>query len=295
MALTSIRKRKPLLEDGPTTRQVKDYNFGTLPVTDLKTILGANNKSGVVEKTTAQPSYSFETKGLRGTSSSQSGDIDLADTAAQSLKYLVPGARLLNNDKAIKDLRTKSQLNLDKVRLYHGVVRDMPKPNFALRYREPEGSSLSELSNSQKFGDAQQREAERNYELQNATSRIQQQQNINQSMNQEQMVNTQITNAGKQYNANIANNERFMRMGNQEELELGLTETALNDNNQKNYLDATKKASAAADILRYGQPGTPEYQQAQQYYSDTLKTDGPPPSKKFGGRLKRKTKLSYAG
>ena len=239
--------------------------------------------------------FAFETKQPTYGSSDGGSNLDLTNMGAQSLKYVVPAARLLSNDRKINDLRTKSQLNLDKVQLFHGTVRDLQRPNFGMRYRDPAGSSLQELIGGQKFADAQQRDAEREWQMQNSTSRIQQQQQINQIANQEALTNAQITNAGKQYNANIANNERFMRMNNQEELELGLTETAQNDINQKNYLDATKEASAAGDILRYGQPGTPEYNSALQYYMGVVNRNKAQTfPKEFGGKLKRKTKLSYA-
>lgn len=279
----------------PTLTDPNQRGQGILSESDLSP---AGTQFTSTNKVKPDGKFVFETKQPGtgdGTRSGNKGNVDLVNVGAQSLKYLVPTARLLSNEKHLKDLRSKSQLNLDKVHMMYGKVQDLQRPNFAMRYRDPAGSSLQELIGGQKFDDAQQRQAERDWQLQNSTSRIQQQQAVNQNMNQENSINTQITNAGKQYNTNIANNERFMRMGNQEELELGLTETALNDVNQKNYLDATKEASAAADILRYGQPGTDEYNQAQKYYMGVVgRNKSQTPIKEFGGKLKRKTKLSYA-
>lgn len=301
MALTKVIKKRPQSEPDTLLQTRKPDSLKWLYDVNIKNgkdIIQKVDLNG--EKPKATGNYAFETKervGGFGGNNENTGteNTDLLNVGAQSLKYLVPAARLISNERKLKDLRSKSQLNLEKVQLMHGTVKDLQKPNFALRYRDPAGSSLAEMVGGQKFGDAQQREAERDWELQNSTSRIQQQQGINASKNQEASINNQITNAGKQFNANMANQERFARMANQEELELGLTETALNDVNQKNYLDATQEASTAADILRYGQPGSDEYKKAQEYYMNVVGRNKAESGRKEPNRkLKRKTKLSYA-
>lgn len=230
------------------------------------------------------PKYRFQTKGLSGGEST-----DWVNLGGQALKYIVPAARLLGNEKALRGLRRDSKLSFDPVSLYHGAVRDMPRPNFTPRSRPAPGSSLAEYVAGQKFSDAQARAMGADFEMQNAASRLQQEGAIRNSRNQEILLNSNLQATARQFNAQNAQNEKLMRMGQQEELELGLTETALNDLSQKNYLDAAKKASAAANVLRYGNPGSPEYQKALKYYMDTIG------EMNMGGKLKRKTKLSYGG
>lgn len=214
----------------------------------------------------SQPNYAYETKGLSG-----GGDgVDLVNLGGQALKYLIPAARLIGNERAMQKLRSQAQFKFQPVNLMRGAVRDIPRPNFGLRYREPQGSSLMEQIAGQKFGDAQQRDAEANYNIQNALSRIEQQNKQVDVANQENMVNTDMANRAKAMNAQNANYQQLLRMGQQEDLELGLTETALNDVTQRNYLQSSQQASAAADILRYGTPGTPEYQSALSYYMNTI-------------------------
>jgi len=228
--------------------------------------------------------FRFQPKGL-----GQQGEFDPVNLGGQALKYIVPAARLLGNQRALRNLRKDSKLNFDPVSLYHGAVRDIPRPNMTPRYRPAAGSSLSEFVSGQKYADAAQRQMEADFNVTNASSRIQQEKGIRDSMNQERLLNANLQASARQFNAQNAQNEKLMRMANQEELELGLTETALNDLSQRNYLDAAKKASAAGNILRYGDPGSPEYQRALKYYMDTIG------EMNMGGKLKRKTKFSYGG
>lgn len=226
--------------------------------------------------------FRFQTKSLGGNSG-----FDWINAGGQALKYIIPAARMLGNERALRSLRKDSKLTFDPVSLQHGVVRDIPRPNITSRYRPTAGSSLAEFIYGQKYADASQRAMGADFEVQNASSRIQQERDIRNSRNQEILLNANLQAGARQFNAQNAQNEKLIRMANQEELELGLTETALNDLSQKNYLDAAKKASAAGNVLRYGDPGSPEYQRALKYYMDTIG------EMNMGGKLKKKTKFSH--
>ena len=230
------------------------------------------------------PNYRFRT-----ITPGEGRDVDLVNLGGQALKYIIPGARLLSNERALRGLRRDSRIDFPPVSLYHGAIRDLPRPNLTPRFRPAAGSSLAEFVSGQKYADASQRAMEADFEVQNAASRIQQERGIRDSRNQEILLNANLQASAKQFNAQNAQNEKLMRMANQEELELGLTETALNDLIQRNYLDAAKKASAAGNILRYGDPGSPEYQRALKYYMDAIG------EMNMGGKLKKKTKFSYGG
>jgi len=228
--------------------------------------------------------FAFETKDL-----GESGEgFDLINIAGQSLKYLVPAAKLFQNEKQLKQLRKDSKVKFEPVSLLHGAVRDIPKPNFAQpSTKEYSGSSLNEFLGGQLFKNAQQKSAEREYSIQNSLSKIQQEEAIRGSQNQERGINNELVNREKAINAQNANYEKLLRMGQQDELLLGLTETAQNDLTQRNYLNASQKASAAADILRFGDPKSEIYQKALKYYQGNLE-------KEKGGKIRLKTKFSNA-
>jgi hypothetical protein len=228
--------------------------------------------------------FRFQTKQLN-----QNGGFDAINTGGQALKYIVPAARMLGNEKALRRLRKESVLTPETVSLYHGAVRDIPRPNLIPRYRPSQGSSLAEYVIGQKFADADARALTANYELNNAASRIDQENTIRNSKNQEIMTNVQLRNAARHFNASNAQAEKMQRMREQEELQLGLVETTQNDISQRNYIEAAQRASAASNILRYGDPNSPEYQRALKYFMGTLGEF------KTGGKLRRKTKFSNGG
>lgn len=240
--------------------------------------------------TTSNNTFAFETK-QPGAGRSGAGDFDLLNTVGNSMRYIVPLSRLLGNNRRMKQLEKDSKFTPSKVSLLHGVESGLPRPNFGLRYREPMGSSLSEHVAGQKFADAQQREAERAFNIQDALTRREQRSGIRASKNQETIMNTELENRAKAFNAQNANYERLLRMGQQDELMLGLTETLTNDLTQRNYLKASEKASAAANILRTATPGTDIYNKALKYYMDILDEERSG-KKANGGKIKTKTKFS---
>jgi hypothetical protein len=227
--------------------------------------------------------WNYQNKGL-----GKDTNFDAVNLGGQALKYLVPAARMLGNERALKNLRKESKLKLQPVSMLHGNVKDLARPNFTPRFRPAAGSSLSEYISGQKFSDAQARQMEVNYELENGKYKNEQERGIRESRNQETLYNTGLVNESRKFNTSNAQNEKLYRMQQQEDLQLGMTETALNDLTNKNYLDAAEKSSAASNILRYGQPGTPEYQKALKYYYNSIGEE----NLGGGGKIKRTTKFS---
>lgn len=210
---------------------------------------------------------------------------DWINAGGQALKYIVPAARMLGNERALRTLRKQSKLKFDPVSLYHGAVRDMPTPNAVPRYRPAAGSSLAEYISGQKYTDAAQRSEQNQYQYNNALSKLDQEGRIRESRNQEILGNATQKAQVRGFNAANAQNEKMYRMQQQEELQLGMTETAMNDLTNKNYVDAAEKSSAAANILRYGDPNSPQYKKAMEYYTGQIMEFN------AGGKVKR-TKFS---
>lgn len=138
---------------------------------------------------------------------SNPSNIDPTGIAMEVAKYGIPLATLLSNRKRMRELQERSTPDLEEVNLPLGTVRDMQRPTMAVRSREPMGSSLSEQLASQKFSDAFQTQSVQNFEMQNAQSKIAQEQAILERAGQQEMINADIRNRGSLMDSQLASRE----------------------------------------------------------------------------------------
>jgi hypothetical protein len=186
-------------------------------------------------------------------------------------KYILPfiGEGLAR--KAWKDVKP---MKWSDANYKTGAVRDLPVPNLNLRARNPVGPDVQSELTGQKFADAQQRDAQANYQIQNAMSKLEQENQVlartnegiarnKQGRLQTDMVNAQLntTKAGA-----MADTYREPFIAAQQHLNQDMSSSA--------YLDFAKKSALAEQILKYGDKG-PHYNSALKWINA-----------KKGGKLK---------
>lgn len=174
-------------------------------------------------------------------------------------KYALPfiGTHLAN-----KELGKVKPMSFKKANLQSGVVSDIPRPNMGLRYRVPTGNDVQTEIAGQKFADAQQRDAEANFNVANAQSRIGQRQQIVNNQNRNEMFNIQGENHARMFNANQLLNTQAMRAQNAQEPFIAAQHHLATDISTDAYLKSSRDMDSAEMILKTAKPDSPEYKQA---------------------------------
>lgn len=130
------------------------------------------------------------------------------DVLAGLVKYGIPAAYLGAEQHQINHLRHMINPHLVAPELMVGAVQDLPRPDFSLPY-DPGmgGSSLTEAHNSGLARDEFARRSRNEWEMNNASSRLQQHNAIIDRLNQQAQVKAGITNQGELIKANNAMQE----------------------------------------------------------------------------------------
>lgn len=145
--------------------------------------------------------------------------------------------------------RERSQVDLTVPELLSGTVRDMPRPNFALPSRPARGSSLAEANMAQLFRDAFQRQQEGGFEVQNAASKIAQEQQITDRANRNTLAQTNVMNQEELANSNMAFRELLMGLADRTSSIESLFANVSKDIGQAGYLSNIKKLGAAQHVI----------------------------------------------
>jgi hypothetical protein len=177
-------------------------------------------------------------------------------------------------------------VNFKPAQLMAGVVSDIPKPNMGLRYRVPTGADLQTEVAGQKFADAQQRDAETNYNVANAQSRIGQQQQVVNNMNRNEIYNNQGENNARFFNANQLLNTAALRAQNVQEPFIAAQHHLATDISTDAYLRSSEEMQAAEMILKTAPPNSPEYQEALRKMGYGRTTPRPVPTGRKGMKFK---------
>jgi len=217
----------------------------------------SNPFSDLPNKGTDQLAGLFGEKPGQGDSRRNNGN-----TLATASKFAIPVARLISNELKLGKLRDEARVDLGRIDLNTGTVVDIPRPNFALPGRTPGGSSLLEQQAGQKFADSAQRTAEAEFENLNATSRIQQEEQIRQAENREAIINNQIGNQEELANSNLAAQELFFRLEDQQ----GTLESVFANLDQEIFnrqvLGTANQVSTAKFIIQFPDKFSPEQVEA---------------------------------
>jgi hypothetical protein len=176
--------------------------------------------------------------------------VDWVNLGGTVAKYGVPLATLLMSANQARRLRDDAQVKLEVPELQTGRVRALRRPNFALRRRDPAGSSLAEFTAGQKFGDAFMRSQELNFESQDEASRIAQENAILDRTNQNTATGAQIRNQQAMMNSQLSAQELLgSNLPLQQDALLGLFHNVQSDVAQYNYNNTTEKSNAVQAIL----------------------------------------------
>lgn len=206
---------------------------------------------------------------------SQGGEGNGLAAFGKVAKYTLPfiGSQLAN-----RELGKVKQVNLKNANLQSGVVSDIPRPNMGLRYRVPTGNDLQSEIAGQKFADAQQRDAEANFNVANATSRIAQKQQIVNNQNRNEMFNTQTENQERMINAQQLMGIQGERAQNAQEPLIAAQHHLATDISTDAFLKSSRDAEGAEAVLKSAQYGSPEWKAA---------------AKKLGFKKGGKIKIGY--
>lgn len=196
-----------------------------------------------------QPGIGIELSGLPG-------DGAALDVAGKVAKYALPfiGTHLAN-----RELSKVKSVNFKPAQLMAGVVSDVPRPNFGLRYRVPTGNDVQSEVAGQKFADAQQKEMEANYNVANAQSRIAQGQQVVNNLNRNEMYNNQGENNARLFNANQIMNLASARAQNVQEPFIAAQHHLATDISTDAYLKTSKDTESAEAILKSAPYGSKEW------------------------------------
>lgn len=244
-----MKFRKPA---SSLSQQIETGDLGKKYIKPVDLMSGMNVQPSIDE------SGAFASKNLTtGSGAGEGGDALAA--FGKVAKYALPfiGTQLAN-----KELGKVKPMNFKKANLQSGVVSDIPRPNFGLRYRVPTGNDVQSEISGQKFADAQQRDAEANFNVANATSRIAQRQQIVNNQNRNEMFNTQGENHARMFNANQLLNTQAMRSQNVQEPFIAAQHHLATDISTDAFLKSSRDMDAAEMVLKTAKPGSPEYQAA---------------------------------
>jgi hypothetical protein len=187
-------------------------------------------------------------------------------------KYALPFIGEAMRRKAWKDV---APVKFTPANYLTGTVRDLPMPNLNLRARNPVGPDVQSEITGMKFGDAQQRDAGANYQIQNAMSKLEQENQIkartNEGLarNQAGRLQTDMMNAQLSVNKAQAMGDSYAEpfVAGQQHLNQDMSSRA--------YLDYAKKSGLAEQILKTGNTKDPMYNYALKWLNA-----------KQGGKLK---------
>lgn len=214
---------------------------------------------GALAQPNIQESGAFKASDLIAGAGGDGGEGNGLAAFGKVAKYALPfiGTQLAN-----KELGKVKPMSFKKASLQSGVVSDIPRPNMGLRYRVPTGNDVQTEIAGQKFADAQARDAEANFNVANAQSRIAQKQQIVNNQNRNEMFNTQGENHARMFNANQLLNTQGMRAQNAQEPYIAAQHHLATDISTDAYLKSSKDMDSAEIILKTAKPGSPEYQAA---------------------------------
>lgn len=210
-------------------------------------------------------------------------------------KYGVPLAVLLSSDTRARKLRKDINVDLEEPELMVGRVRGMRRPNFALRRRDPMGSSLAEFTASQRFGDAFQRDQEIAFEMADEQSRIAQENQVLDRQNHNILARNQVRNQEKLIGSNISAQELlYNTLPFKQEALLGIYHNLQSDVAQNAYTNSIydrmasqERSQNAATVLTDPTSSEEDRKKARDYI---MKGFDVPPRKK-GGKLRAKSKF----
>jgi hypothetical protein len=213
-------------------------------------------------KSTAQPTVdnpgAFKASELMtGSGGEEGGEGNGLAAFGKIAKYTLPfiGTALAN-----RELGKVKPVNLKKANLRSGVVSDIPRPNMGLRYRVPTGNDLQSEVAGQKFADAQQRDAEANFNVANAQSRIAQGQQILNNENRNEMLNS--PNHSRMFNAQQLMSLQGARAQNAQEPFIAAQHHLATDISTDAFLKASRDAAGAEAILKSADFGSDEWKAA---------------------------------
>ena len=216
----------------------------------------------------------------------------IGDFLSVGLRYGIPLAYLAANQSQIRKLRKQAQVDLQAPDLMTGAVRDLPRPNFALPSSpETGGSSLAEYMNYNLARDAYQRQNEANFEIQNAQSRIAQENQVVDRTNQNILNKSNVANQEELFNAQLAAQEL---LGQALPDRTSTIESIFHNLDRDVYsagvVKDTKEVMTAQEIIRNPDMYSPDQVTwARSILSSSSMSLQP---RRWGGKLKR-TKFSY--
>lgn len=214
----------------------------------------------------------------------------MGDILSVGLRYGIPLAYLAANQHQIRKLRKQAQVDLQAPQLNTGVVRDMARPNFALPSSpESGGSSLAEYMNYNLSRDAIQQANELNFEMQNAQSRIQQENQVLDRTNQNILNQANTQNQEELFNAQLAAQEL---LGQALPDRTSTIESIFHNLDRDIYsagvVKDTKEIYQAQEIIRNPDVYSPE----QNAWARSVLSTGSMPMKRKGGKI-TKFSMSY--
>ncbi len=181
------------------------------------------------------------------------------DVAGKVAKYALP---FIGEGLARKELNKIKPADFKTADFMTGAVHDLPRPNMKLRYREPVGPDVQGEIAGQKFADAQERDAEANYQIQNSMSKLSQMDQILNRTNQGIQFNTQGKNQNSMFNAQQKMQVAGAKAESMKEPFIAAQQHLATDISTGAYLSTAKKSQLAEEILKYEKPGSPRYEMA---------------------------------
>lgn len=160
--------------------------------------------------------------------------------------------------KRSKEFFNESKLTSEDADFRLGTVTDLARPNFATPTRAPQGSSLAEITASQKFGDIAQRGQEGAFEVENSVFRQGQRDAIIGRANRATEFNTGRKDIVKRFNATVAAQRGAVSKNIEHEFLAGALANVNTSRSENAQIDASNIAISAGEILRRGDASTYE-------------------------------------
>jgi len=194
------------LEDDPIEKEIEDAINGSGDYMSRGTLGG--NGTGYSTQGVTDGNNQYGITGVKGYIPDYSNNNWMKDLAAISLG-MAPGIGAMIMGNNVGDLADKYRIDPVEADLRVGTVKDLPKPNFALPYQEATGTDMYTNQNRQ-FQQANQIKNEQAWETQNAMSKLQQEQAINDMFNKGEMFNAQQANQANALNSQFGMNAEML-------------------------------------------------------------------------------------